>query len=234
VDLINDFLRKEEDEKLRKILPRLFYSLEEFELAAEYFKKNDDYISASYCYYRKALKLKDGDDYKGYLLKAIKYNDKLRSPKIDLSGYYFRIGKNGKALDLLIEIIYKDLVRSIDDIYYIKDKFKTFADLTQFENLINKRVNDMSGNPFYYVYLSEEAYLKGENDQSRNILINYTDNHNVSKIILKQYAKLINDPFFNNILMDEHLYGCENCRSTYKNFFSICPSCGLVDTISPL
>lgn len=235
VDVISDFLRKDDDKKLQNLLPELLYSIEDFETAAEHFKKNKNDVMVSFCYYRRAMKLGvQSGDYADYLLRALKYNNKLRSAKFDLSGYYFQQGKSGKALDLLIDTIYNDLPKSLDDLYYIKDKFKSFADLLQFEKLIRKRVDELSSNPFYYIYLSEDAYLSGDFDRSKEILVNYTNSFNVSKTILKQYAKILNDPFFIDILMNEHTYACGNCKATFKSFFSICPSCRYVDTIDPV
>lgn len=233
VNFISDFLKKEDDQKLKEILPYLLYTIEDFETAAEHFKKMDNSVMVSYCYYQNALKLGGNDsEFSTYLLKSLKYNNSLRSVRFELAGYYFQNGKNGKGLDLLIEVIYEDLIKSLDDLFYIRDKFKTYADLLQFERLIDKRVNENSSNPFLYIYLSEEALSNGDLEKGKDILVTYSNNYYTPKVILKYYAKLLGDQFLANTFMNEHIYQCDNCKATFINFFSICPSCRYVDTIS--
>ncbi|MCX8084231.1 MAG: hypothetical protein N3C60_04850 [Calditerrivibrio sp.] len=232
---ISEILKNSDEPALKKLLPELLYTLGEYEVAADHFKNQKRDEMASYCYYMKAQKYRpDDSEYGSYLIKAIKLNEYLRTAYIELSNYYFLTKRVGKGLDLLIEFFYKDLSKSLDDIYFLLDKFSTFGERAQFDTLLEKQISANSSNPFYYIYLSEQYYTSSQIDQSREILITYGNTHGLSKNILRQYIRVIGDSFLFGAIVEEHFYRCKACFTTFKSYIPICSNCNLIDTLIPL
>lgn len=232
VAIFKEILSKEDDNNIRKKLADLFYNAGDYGEAAEYYKKIEDNNMVAACYYRMALKYNIKESFfADYMTKAIKFRDNFRSARMDLANYYFLLSKNGKGLDYLIDIIYGELPMSVEDIYYIREKFMTFSSLSDFEKLIQKKINEGTNNPFYYIYLAEEAYLNGNISFAREIIGNYL-RQNISKSAIRYYFKYISDDLLSSIYSEEYFYSCSNCKASFKNFIPICSSCDRVDSLT--
>lgn len=228
-DLISD---KSDDIELRKKLAEVLYRVGRYELSAEHYKKLADEEMVASCYYREGIKfIFDDSRFADFMHKALKYRKHFRSAKLDLANYYFSQSKNGKGLDLIIEIIYEDLPASVEDVYFARDKFVTFSSLGEFDRLMSKKINEGTTNPFYYIFVAEEAFINGNTQMAVQTLSNYLS-QNISKLALRYYFKYIGDELLTNLYSDEYFYECYHCKATFKNFITICPSCDNVDSLT--
>lgn len=230
--ILKNILSKEDGKDIRKKLAELFYNAGDYNTASEHYKKLEEDNMVAACYYRMALKYNVKESFfADYMTKAIKFRGDFRSAKIDLANHYFSISKNGKGLDYLIDIIYGELPMSIEDIYYIREKFMTFSSLEDFEKIIQNKINEGTNNPFYYIYLAEESYLNSNTSFAREIIGRYL-RQNISKSAIRYYFKYISDDLLSAIYSEEYFYKCTNCSASFKNFIPICSSCGHVDSLT--
>ncbi|MEF3254946.1 MAG: hypothetical protein K6348_05205 [Deferribacterales bacterium] len=233
-DLMLDILSSKDDIKLMEKVAEIYYKSGEYDFAAETYKRLNQYDMVAACYYRKAIKfnIKDGE-FADLLQKGLKYNRSFRTARFELANHYFTLSKNGKGLDYLIEILYNELPFSLEDIYTIKDKFVLYSSVIDFEKIINKKINEGVTNPFYHIYLAEESYLNGNLNAAKDIIARYLSQH-FSKNAIKFYLKYIADDLLSSLYAEEHLYQCTFCKTTYKTFIPVCPSCEHVDSLKAL
>ncbi|MCA1933195.1 MAG: tetratricopeptide repeat protein [Calditerrivibrio sp.] len=232
VAILENILSKEDDRNIRRQLADILYNSGDYEDAAEHYKKLEENRMVAACYYHIALKYNIKErSFADYMTKAIKFRDNFRSAKMDLANHYFSLSKNGKGLDYLIDIVYEELPMSVEDIYYIREKFITFSSLSDFETIIQKKVKEGTNNPFYYLYLAEESYLNGNTAAAKEIIGRYLS-QNISKSAIRYYFKYISDEVLSSLYSEEYFYSCSSCRASFKNFIPICSSCGGVDSLT--
>lgn len=234
---LEELIRMDNSPVLNKIFAEIHFEQENYTEAEKYFHKFEkstgkDYSDwRAYCHVRMSEQEQNNKQKSKLLEKSLKIHPSLRIGQIELIESYFNAGYTEKGLSAVNDFIEKDMASSYDDLVKMRAYYYDHSDVKYFDELIMKKVSSKNANPSYTIFLTDYFIKKDEPEKARDIIRKFIDEHKPYKAILKKYSRINLDKVLINTFIDDPEYLCENCKTTYNDYYTICASCKSLETI---